>query len=285
MFGIIPCPADNAHRGPSVLGSLLLLMLLVTAAPILADSSSVESLLPWQQTEFDSICASFRIAACDSGSIHEACKRRDPLALHLEKFARWLVAKQTNYDGCMRDLQRRYECLAASGASPININDLPVAGDQKAPVLITLYVFDLCPACTYLFVQLHWEVTHGALKGKARLAAKLFDERADSTTKARFSRFWYYIAAFNDVPIARDDRKMPIPIVDNTNKWPPAYKKMVYDLKFRTRPVAFREQGSKEASINPPIFINGKRYRGYNNPQWVADAALYEFDELRRHRR
>jgi hypothetical protein len=33
--------------------------------------------------------------------------------------------------------------------------------------------------------------------------------------------------------------------------------------------------------MTPTFFINGKRYRSYKDPQWVVDAALYEYEGLK----
>jgi protein-disulfide isomerase len=42
------------------------------------------------------------------------------------------------------------------------------------------------------------------------------------------------------------------------------------------------EHDSEEAvrngvTIAPTLFINGKRYHSYKDPQWVVDAALWEY--------
>jgi hypothetical protein len=263
-----------------VMRKLAAVFLCLASCAIVSASSAALSLE--QQKRLDSICSSFCIPICDSSSISDCIKEYKTciIAANLARFAEWLVVKGKTHDDCMIDLRRRYDYLTDQDTSRINLEKLPVAGDQNAPVIITIYVFDMCPLCTYLFVELHREVTRGTLKGKARLAAKLFDERTDSIAKARFSRFWDYIAALNG-PVARNDRRMLVTVVDSTDKYPPAYKKLVNDLNLRIKPVVFREQSSKEASINPPIFVNNKRYRSYNNPQWVVDAALFEFEKNR----
>lgn len=256
------------------------ILLLFTGTFTFAVGPGSRPFSPAQQTEFDSLCSSFSVACCGSCSIAEGCKERKSciIAGHLAEFARWLVTRGMGYDDCMKDISRRYDCLTAPHTFPVDTARLPVAGDSKAPVVIVVYIFDMCPVCTYLYTRLYRDVTSGALKGKARLAAKLFDDRADSTVKARFSKFWEYIAALT-IPVSRTDEHAPFVVTDSTGNFPPALKKLVHDLKLRIKPVTFREQGSSEASVNPPIFINGKRYRSYNNPQWVVDAALYEFEE------
>jgi hypothetical protein len=258
----------------------ILLLLTGTGTFTFAVDSGNRPFSPEQQTEFDSLCSSFHVALCDSGSIAECCKEGKSciIAGHLAEFARWLVARGMGYDDCLKDISRRYDCFTAPHKFPFDIARLPVAGDGKAPVVIVVYIFDMCPVCTYLYTRLYRDVTSGVLKGKAKLAAKLFDDRADSMVKARFSKFWEYIAVLT-IPVPRKDEPSPIIAADTPNNVPPSYKKLVNDLKLRIKPVTFREKGSTEASVNPPIFINGKRYRSYNNPQWVADAALYEFEK------
>jgi hypothetical protein len=261
---------------------MLFILLLLTGTFTFAAGPAGKPLSHAQQGELDSLCTMFKVALCDSGSIAGLCggKKNCIVACRLAEFARWLVVEGRSYDDCLKDLSRRYDCLTAPPGQPVDITRLPVVGDKMAPVVIVVYIFDMCPVCTYLYTRLHREVTSGGLKGKVKLAAKLFDTKADSTVKSRFSKFWDYIAALT-IPVPRQDDHSPIVVADSGNPFSPAYKKLVTDLKFRIKPVTFREKGSSDASVNPPILINGKRYRGYNNPRWIVDAALYEFETKR----
>jgi protein-disulfide isomerase len=60
---------------------------------------------------------------------------------------------------------------------------------------------------------------------------------------------------------------------------PKAFKNLLADASIRQRLEAFRKEGEiNEVTVTPTFFINGKRYRSFKDPQWVVDAALYEYE-------
>ncbi|MFW5960226.1 MAG: DsbA family protein, partial [Chitinivibrionales bacterium] len=40
------------------------------------------------------------------------------------------------------------------------------------------------------------------------------------------------------------------------------------------------EARRNRVKVTPTFFINGKRYRSYKDPEWVVDAALFEYKQL-----
>ena len=225
---------------------------------------------------FDSLCATFIITACDSCTIREGCKKGKacPVAAHLAGYARWLVVNGKSYDSCMKAVSGRYEFLVSEKRTAVDVRRMPVVGSPGARVVIVVHVLDMCPLCSFLFRELYREVTIGKLAGKARLVARPFAERVDSAETAGFAPFWDYIASLNDKTVASEQQG---PIKTAHSETPG--KKLPWRMMAIKRPVPFRSKGSTDVSPIPPLFINGKLYRGEKSPQWVVDAALYEYEK------
>jgi hypothetical protein len=246
-----------------------------------ADSADV-ALTPIQQARFDSICSSFRIASCDSVTITAGLKRAVPcpIAAHLSGFAQWLVFKEKSNDELKQDLSARQECLASSKRFSIDLKELQVAGDPKAPVTIVAYISALCPLCKFICSELFMEVTSGKLKGKAKLAAKSFTETAGDRAllaAAHYSKFWDFIQALNAIKM-RPDEPILLKVADSLGISLPEFRKLLSSEYLQATLVRCHDEGvHNEVSITPIFFINGKRYRSYKDPRWIIDAALYEY--------
>jgi Thioredoxin len=252
-------------------------------SPSFASDSPNLRLSPAQQMEFDSLAQSFHVAACDSLSLAVSLGRTPPcrLAVFIAPFAKWLVGKGKTIDECVKDCNARCECMTSAKRFTIDLSDMPVAGDGKAPVSIVMYISAMCPLCKYLAAEMYREVTTGALKGKARLLAKPFASgTGDRALLAAdwCKKYWDYIIALNNVKM-RPDEPILLRVADSLGMPTAAFKNLLADSTIRQRLERFRKEGEiNEVTVTPTFFIDGKRYRSYKDPQWVVDAALYEYE-------
>jgi protein-disulfide isomerase len=239
-----------------------------------------------QQKELDSLAQSFRIAACDSLSLAKSLDQTPPcsMAAFLAPFAKWLVSKGKTLDECKKDCIARSECMTSIKRFTIDLSDLPIAGDKAAPVSIVMYMSAMCPLCKYLTAEMYREVTAGALKGKAMLLAKPFTSgTGDRALLAadHYKKYWDYIIALNSVKM-RPDEPILLRVADSLGMPKAAFKNLLIDTAIAQRLEGFRKEGERnEVTMTPTFFINGKRYRSYKDPQWVVDAALYEYEGLK----
>lgn len=242
-------------------------------------------LSPAQQKEFDSLAQSFRVAACDSVPLAEALVRKPTCrtAVYLAPFAQWLVGKGKTLDECMKDCNARCESMAATKRYAIDLSDLPVAGDRRAPVTVVIYISAMCPLCKYLASEMYREVTDGALKGKAALAAKPFTTGPGDRALAaagKFKKYWEYIIALNNIKM-RPDAPLLVRVADSLGM-PAAFKNLLTDTTIKQKLEGFRAEGGRnEVTVTPTVFINGKRYHSYKAPHWVVDAVLYEYEMIK----
>jgi predicted DsbA family dithiol-disulfide isomerase len=241
-------------------------------------------LSPSQQKELDSLAQSFHVAACDSLPLAECLdsKHPCPMAVHLKPFARWLVSKGKALDSCLKDCSARSECVTAATRFKIDLADVPIAGDRRAPVSIVIYISVLCPLCKYLTSEMYHEVTAGALKGKASLVAKPFTagpgDRA-LMAAGQLKKYWEYICALQKIKIRPDDPVL-LKIADSLKLPQTEFIDLLADGSTMQKLHEFREEGERNGvTLTPTVFINGKRYRSYKDPQWVIDAALYEYEQ------
>jgi protein-disulfide isomerase len=254
--------------------------------PTFAADSPNTQLSPAQQKEFDSLARSFHVAACDSLSLAASLGRTPPcrMAVFMAPFAKWLVGKGKTLDECKKDCIARSECMASTKRFTIDLSDMPVAGDGKAPVSIVMYMSAMCPLCKYLAAEMYRKVTTGALKGKATLLAKPFTSgTGDRALLAadHYKKYWDYIIALNSVKM-RPDEPILLRVADSLGMPKAAFKNLLIDTAIGQRLEGFRKEGERnEVTMTPTFFINGKRYRSYKDPQWVVDAALYEYEGLK----
>jgi protein-disulfide isomerase len=264
--------------------ALVILNLIIASHSIqAADSIKVNTLLTVpQQNELDSITSSFQITSCRSMSFAQALKRSPPcpMATHLYPFAQWLAAKGKTYAECMKDLADRQRCAIDTQRYSIDLSSSLLAGDVAAPVTIVVYISGLCPLCKYISSELYNEVTIGALKGKARLAIKPCKaNRADEAivAAAHFKKQWEYLIALHNLKV-RPDEPILLKLADSLGMSSTAFGQYMDSRALQL----IIEHDSEEAvrngvTIAPTLFINGKRYHSYKDPQWVVDAALWEY--------
>ncbi|MGB7566381.1 MAG: thioredoxin domain-containing protein [Chitinivibrionales bacterium] len=264
----------------------MLMVFFFLMSPTHADDLTKVQLSTAQQKEFDSLAQSFHIAACDSISLEKSLEQKPPcrLAEYVAPFAKWLVSKGKTLDECVKDCGARCECMNSARHFKIDLLDVPVAGDRHAPVSIVVYISAMCPLCKYLASEIYREVTTGALQGKARLLAKPFTEGLGDralVAAGHFNKYWDYIIALNNIKM-RPDEPILLRVADSLGMRKAAFNKLLADTSIMKKLVGFREEGEKnEVTVTPTFFIDGKRYRSYKDPQWVVDAALYEYEGLK----
>jgi hypothetical protein len=261
--------------------SVSMVLLFLISLTFAADSTNPQ-LSPAQQKEFDSLAQSFHVAACDSLSLAAGLGRTPPcrIAVFMAPFAKWLVGKGKTFDECVKDCGARCEGMTSTKHFTIDPSDVTIAGDKAAPVNIVVYISAMCPLCKYLAAEMYREVTAGALKGKARLSAKPFTSgTGDRALLAadRYKKYWDYIIALSNIKM-RPDGPILLRVADSLGM-PKAFKNLLTDTTIRQRLEGFRKEGEiNGVTMTPTFFINGKRYRSYKDPQWVVDAALYEYE-------
>ena len=233
---------------------------------------------------FDSI---YVPAPC--GSTLAACLAAHPdcaIAKRLSAFAAWIDTVRRN-DPCstlVAALADRCETLTDTVRHAIDLRRASFAGALNAPVVIVMYVSTACPLCKRVYRDLCNCVTGGALNGKARLTVKVFSDRpADLALLAagdhgKQQEFLCALAAVEDRLSGEILRKT----WQEVGLLPDNLVRAIRDSALIKEALASRREGAMNGvSLTPAIFIDGKCYRGHKDPEWIADAAGFEYDRRR----
>ena len=187
-------------------------------------------------------------------------------------------------------LVRRSESMMGTGkAAQIEEKGMSWAGAAGAKVTVVAYFCTRCPLCSKSVPALHQEVTTGALKGRARLGARLFPlkdhkgslEGALAVLAAdRQARLWPYVlkvfASFDGFAVEK-----LAPWAGETGMDAAAFSAAMKDGATRKKLVESKKEGIRNGvRSTPSFFISGKRYTGEVSAEALTDAILEEVDRV-----
>ena len=265
--------------------SLLAVCVLLFAPAFAFDQKTPvpDTLTNEQLHQLDSLENEMKIEQYCNGTLAACLKKKSSceLAVRLHAFMKWLVARKTASRIVSDEAYKRYSSLTSTKKGTIDTTVFPIAGDSRAPVLISGYVSAVCPICHFVTHELYDAVTQGELKGKARLMVKPLGEGVANKSLAvacRMGRFWDYFIALSMVK-ARIQKETLYSIADS----------LKFDMgKFKSlmngpQADSLVKASTAEAAINgvtlsPTYFINRVRYQSYKDPAWLVDAADYMYE-------
>jgi protein-disulfide isomerase len=171
----------------------------------------------------------------------------------------------------------------------IDLSKAEIAGDPKAPVTVTMYLCARCPFCAKLTPWLYKEVTEGKLKGKVRLALRLYpikghEGSVESGLAAMAAYKQQKAFAFLLHAYSHFDRFS----IEGLPQWAEAvgmdmdaYKAAVEDPATREELIASKKEGiANKVKATPTLFINGRMYRGDMDQEMLIDVFQEEFERV-----
>jgi protein-disulfide isomerase len=236
-----------------------------------------------QLHQLDSLENEITIEQCCRGTLAACVAKKPPcaLALRLHTFVKWLVARKTESRIVSGEAYKRYNSLTSTKKGMIDTAVFPMAGDSRAPVLISGYVSAVCPICHFVTHELYDAVTQGELKGKARLMVQPLGEGFGNKSLAaacRMGRFWEYFVALSTVK-ARIEKETVYAIADSLKFDLGKFKNLMNDPETDSLVKASTAEAAKNGvTLAPTYFINRVRYQSYKDPAWLVDAVEYVYE-------
>ena len=200
------------------------------------------------------------------------------------------VASGEDSEIIKRAMLRRSESMLGTGRpARTDTKALTWVGASDAKVEVVAYFCTRCPLCSKSLPALYEQVTKGALKGKARLGARLFPlkdhkgslEGALAVLAARAQgKLWPYVlkvfGAFDQFAVA----KLPS-WAGELGLDAEAFSRGMKDPETRKELVAAKKEGIRNGvRQTPTYFISGKRYTGEVSAEALGDAILEEVDRV-----
>ena len=236
-----------------------------------------------QLHQLDSLENEIKVEQCCNGTLAACLVKKPPCALaqRLHAFVKWLVARKTVSGRISDEAFKRYISLTSTTKGTIDTTVFPIAGDRRAPVLISGYVSAVCPICHFVTHELYDAVTQGELKGKARLMVKPLGEGFANKSLAvacRMGRFWDYFIALSMVK-SRIQKETIYNIADSLKFDLGKFKSLINGPEADSLVKACTtEAGINAVTLAPTYFVNRVRYQSYKDPAWLIDAAEYLYE-------
>ena len=243
-----------------------------------------DTLTPAQALQVDSVEKIIQIRQCCQSDLFSCLQKKKTctMAQRFHGLVRWLAAKRTSQATIADEVNKRYESLLSVQKAEIDTTVFPIAGDPRAPVLISAYVSGTCPLCHYITRELYTAVSHGgALAGKARIMVKPFGTSAGNLCMCaanELGRFWDFFIAVSNVKI-RADSAVFFKVADSIGIKTSELAKLMKDPKtLAMAQVSTKEAGANGVTLTPTVFFNTVRYKSYKDPRWLIDAAEYLYE-------
>jgi len=200
------------------------------------------------------------------------------------------VAENQDMDRIRRALSRRARSLLPGGKlAEIDLDGVPMVGDEEAPVTMVVYACARCPFCSKLIPALHDAITTGQLAGKAKLYFKIFPIRdhpfsAEAAlafwAAARSERFWEFLLyaseRFDDFDVEKQaDWAEAVGILADE------FERFVEDPVAREAVTASKKEGIVNGvEATPTLFVNGRLWLGDLTLEEIVDVVGEEVDRL-----
>jgi hypothetical protein len=233
-----------------------------------------------------SVIDTFRMAECGNATIESCVRNHSSCAIagRLKKFGLWLDTLHGGMLSCATiasTIKERYLTLTDTHTVSINTSIISFIGSPHAPVTIVLYISTTCPLCKRVYKDINTEITSGVLRSKARVGVKFFTTSSCDVAllaAMRYKKQRGLILALADVK----ERITPEIVVQKAGEigMPVAeFRAMLKDSLLRGQVEASRAEAIKNGvELTPTAFINNKRYASYKDPQWIIDAAAFEYE-------
>jgi protein-disulfide isomerase len=206
-------------------------------------------------------------------------------------FTVWLLAfclswSAADASGATTTYQR---CLAPGPAVKIELDSRFCAGDQNAPVVLTLYACGRSEPCAKLIPPLYREVLSGRYKGKVRLCIRPFFPRPQEDTTAcgralvaaaSQGMFWPYLfqlySQYDSYELCLLKKWADIKGLDRD-----AFE-IAYDHRTTTETLAMsrREGIANKVDKVPTAFINGRKVLCAISVSTLLDLSKEEYDRV-----
>ncbi len=186
----------------------------------------------------------------------------------------------------VREMEKRGASMTAT-RSKIDLAGLEWAGDSGAPVEVVVYACARCPFCSKSVPEMYEAVTKGALKGKAKLAMKLYPVKGHEGSKEgglafeaarQMGGFWKYLL----LVYARFDDFCPKKLAGwaaETGLDLARFERLLGASETRDAVVESKREGMRnQVESTPTYFINGKLYKA-DLKTWALIGAIQEEHE------
>ena len=229
-------------------------------------------------------CCDDTLAAC---LVKESPSR---LVLRLAaEVCRRVADKQKEAD-ILRDLERRASSMLGTGKpAVIDVSKAVWAGHDRAPVAVVVYSCARCPFCAKSVPAAYEAVTSGPLKGKARLAIRLFPVKGHEHSKEgglalqaaeNLGEFWpYLLKLYEQFDMFCVGRLADLAEEVGLNR--AAFEAEMKKGDAARRLVASKKEGLRnQVEATPTYFINGKLYKAEMKAVALVDAIEEEHDRV-----
>ena len=238
-----------------------------------------------QRVLADSVRSVIMVDSCCRSTL-AACRKQKPdcrIAARLDTFTTWLARVDSSGPDMVDKVKNRYSFFTDTAVKAIDTTLTTPAGESSAPVLVILYVSSLCPLCRYDTRELYTAVTAGPLKGRARLMIKPFatavGDRAVLAAQHR-GKLWPFALAIDNEHDRINDTIVNR-IADSMGIGGAAFNADVASPAIRAATARSKNEGIRNGiKFTPGVFINGRLYSNYKDPQWIIDAIEWEYERI-----
>ncbi|MBD3392788.1 MAG: thioredoxin domain-containing protein [Chitinivibrionales bacterium] len=242
---------------------------------------------PARKARVDSVMQTFVEDSCCHTTLAKCLNERKPcpIALQLANFACFLGILDRDHNTIRDELKTRHAFMHETKTVTLDPGMFPAAGNPDAPVSIVAYVNATCPLCKRVTVPLYQAVTSGPLRGRARLYVLPFSPitaNAGYVAANRLGRFWEFFLALAEAR-GRINDDVLVTTAEYLGMPGGKFKPLLFDKNVEsTLEKNYARAKRIGVSSTPTVFINGKRYTSHKDPEWIADAVLYELERLGR---
>ena len=292
-----PRTTDRAGRPPYaiLLRALLLLApaLLLPAPHAHAQCNACAQLTPEQKAIADPLMTEIFPHDCCDDTLARCLEQPKPSRLVKRLAAdvcRRVIAKQAPKD-IKRALERRAASMIAVGKpADIDLTGLTWAGDQQAPVALVVYACARCPFCSKSVPTIHAAVTKGPLKGKVRMAFKVYPIRshehsaegglAMQAARVMGQEWPYILKLYADYDHFSMEKL--VTWAGELGMDTARFEALTKDKAQRRKVVAAKKEGLRNhVEATPTYFINGRKYTGDLKEVSLVDALEEEHERVK----
>ena len=271
--------------------SLLVFMVLLPAAAH-AQTPACDVLEGEQKKLAQKLLSSQHPYDCCDGTLIECLKEKPvcSLAWRLSESICRPIADKQDEGKITRGLSRRARSMMEGKKSKIDVSNLPISGEDAAPVTLVEYACARCPFCAKITPKLHEAVTEGVLKGKVKMYFKIFPIRNHEHSKetalgfmaaVEMGKFWEFLLhSYEHFDRFCIKRQAAWAEAAGMNK--EAFEKLVDDPAVRDRVVASKKEGIvNKVDATPTFFINGRKFFGDMSIEEMIDVLEEEHDRIK----